>query len=144
MGWGALGQDNNIKNPFISLNDEFSNRLRDSDQGGAFNYKTWFSGREISLYSGLEYYIWKQGLVFKLEYDTTNPDIGYSGPEVPVSSRFNFGISRPINKNLSIAMSFERGREWRFSFDLKSDYGVSSLVNKNDPPKNVVSLLLLL
>ena len=37
-------------------------------------------------------------------------------------------------------MSFERGHEWRFSFDLKSDYGVSSLVNKNDPPKNVVSL----
>ena len=140
MGWGALGQDNNIKNPFISLNDEFSNRLRDSDQGGSFNYKTWFSGKEISLYSGLEYYMWKQGFVFKLEYDTTNPDSGYSGPEIPVSSRFNFGISRPINKNLSIAMSFERGHEWRFSFDLKSDYGVSSLVNKNDPPKNVVSL----
>jgi len=141
LGWGALGQDENLRNPFIAFNEKFSNRQIDNKiEGGSFNYKSWFSGKEVSLYSGLEYYSWKNGLVFKIEYDTTNPDQGYSGPKIDVHSRFNFGINRPLNENLTMGFSFERGSEWRFSFDLKSDYGTKPLVKKNDPPKNVISL----
>ena len=141
LGWGALGQDRNIKNPLINFDEEFRTRKRDSSPGGSFNYKTWFSGEEVSLYAGLEYYLWRHGFVIKLEYDTTNPDISYQSlPSLEVNSRFNIGLFRPINENLTLGLSFERGDEFRITFDVKSDYGNRPLVKKNDPPKNVIKL----
>ena len=110
------------------------------DEGGTFNSDTWFSGEEISIFTGIEYYMQKYGLILKLEYDTSNPDLGYSGPKIPVQSRFNFGISRPVNSNLDLGLSFERGNQFRLSFSIKSDYGKTSLVQKNDPPKNIIKL----
>ena len=139
-GWGALGQNQNVRNPFLSINEEFRYRNKDSGEGGAFNSNTWFSGEEISIFTGIEYYIQKYGLIFKLEYDTSNPDLGYSGPKIPVQSRFNFGISRPVNSNLDLGLSFERGNQFRLSFSIKSDYGKTPLIQKNDPPKNIIKL----
>ena len=140
LAWGALGQDKNISNPFIDLDEDFRRRDLDTGEGGSFNYKSWFSGEEVSIYSGIEYYLWRYGIVLKLEYDTSNPDIGFSGPKLEVDSRFNIGLTRPINENLSLGLSFERGNEFRFSFDIKGDYGRRPLVKKNDPPKNVIRL----
>ena len=139
-GWGALGQNQNVRNPFLSINEEFRYRNKDSSEGGTFNSDTWFSGEEISIFTGIEYYMQKYGLILKLEYDTSNPDLGYSGPKIPVQSRFNFGISRPVNSNLDLGLSFERGNQFRLSFSIKSDYGKTSLVQKNDPPKNIIKL----
>ena len=141
LGWGSLGQEKNINNPFKKFDQDFKTRQSISGEGGSFNYKSWFSGDKIALYSGLEYYWWRYGVVLKLEYDTSNPDISYGGqPELKVDSRFNFGLTRPINENFSVGLSFERGNEFRFTFDIKSDYGKKPLVKKNDPPKNVVKL----
>ena len=139
-GWGALGQNQNVRNPLLSISEDFRYRNKKADQGGAFNSKTWFSGEEISIYSGIEYYLQRYGLILKVEYDTSNPDLGYSGPKLPVESRFNVGISRPVNSNLDLGLSFERGNQLRFSFAIKSDYGKRPLVQKNDPPKNIVKL----
>ena len=140
-GWGALGQNQNVRNPLLSLSEDFKYRNNTSSkEGGTFNSKTWFSGEEISIYSGIEYYLQRYGLILKVEYDTSNPDLGYSGPKLPVESRFNIGISRPVNSNLDLGLSFERGNQLRFSFAIKSDYGKRPLVQKNDPPKNIVKL----
>ncbi len=141
LGWGALGQDKNLKNPFISLDDSFKFRELDGSEGGTFNPKSWFSSEYVSAFAGFEYYLWKYGASIKVEYDTSNPDISYKGlPEMRVNSRYNFGINRPVNENLDIGLSFERGHEWRFSFSIKSDYGKKPLVQKKDPPKNVVKI----
>ena len=139
-GWGALGQDQNTRNPLLSISEDFRNRDSLAGQGGAFNKDNWFSGEEISIYSGIEYYLQRYGVILKLEYDTTNPDLEYSGPKLPVSSRFNVGVNRPVNKNLDVGLSFERGNQLRFSFAIKSDYGKRPLVQKNDPPKNIIKL----
>ncbi len=140
LGWGRLGRSENIRNPFIGIDDNFRFRQNEGGQGGAFNNREWFSGDEISIFSGLEYYAYKHGLIFKLEYDTTNPDLGNENKKLQVDSRFNFGIHRPINENLDVGVSFERGNQWRISFAIKSDYGRRPLVQKNDPPKNIVRL----
>jgi len=140
LGWGRLGQDENIRNPFIGIDDNFRFRQNEGGQGGAFNSREWFSGEEISIFSGLEYYSYKHGFIFKLEYDTTNPDLGIGKQKLQVDSRFNFGIHRPINQNLDMGVSFERGNQWRVSFSIKSAYGKGPLVEKNDPPKNIVRL----
>ena len=140
LGWGALGHKKNLRNPLISLDEDFRMRNSELGQGGSFNYKSWFSGEKISLFSGMEYYWWKHGLILKLEYDTSRSDWANSGPEINNQSMLNFGIVRPINRNFSVGISFEKGNQFRFSFDIKSDYGKRPLVKKNDPPKNVIKL----
>ena len=140
LGWGALGQTKNLRNPFIDLNEDFRQRNKNIGEGGSFNYDSWFSAERISLYGGLEYYLWRHGLVLKLEYDTSKPDGGFSGPSLNVDSRFNAGIYRPVNESLTLGLSLERGNEFRISFDIKSAYGKRPLVAKNDRPKNVIKL----
>ena len=54
IGWGVLGADNNISNPFINLDDSFRLRNDTSGQGGSFTFKNWFSG-PASLFGGFEY-----------------------------------------------------------------------------------------
>ena len=139
-GWGILGQDKNITNPFISISERFKSRDNAVGQGGSFSKDAWFSGDDVSVFSGIEYYYQRYGIILKLEYDTTNPDRGGSGPKLPVNSRFNFGINRPVNENLDVGLSFERGNQWRVSFAIKSAYGKRPLVQKNDPPKNIIKL----
>lgn len=140
LAWGSLGREGNLRNPFVSLDEQFRSRDFQLGQGGTFNAKSWFSGEHVSLFSGLEYYSWKTGFIYKIEYDTSRPELSMGLSPIKVNSKFNFGVHRPINKNLDIGLSFEKGNQWRFSFSIKSDYGKQSLVQKNDPPKNVVKL----
>ena len=135
IGWGNLADSGTIDNPMINVSEGFRKRSTGGGYGGTFNNQNWFSGDKVSIFSGLEYYLWKYGYILKLEYDTSSSNRQYER-----DSRFNFGITRPINKNLDLGLSFENGNQWRFSFSIKSDYGNKYIVRKSDPPKNVVKL----
>ena len=140
IGWGALGQDANIRNPLISLNENFKRRDSQRREGGQFSPRDWFSGERAAVFGGLEYGLRRYGLSLKLEYDTTNPDKGYSGPPIEVKSRINFGIARSFGDFLDLGLSYERGSELRFSFSFRGAYGKQELVPKIDGPVNVISL----
>jgi len=119
IGWGVLGTDNNISNPFENLGDTFRLRNDSLGQGGSFSLKNWFSG-PASLFGGLEYDLPKKGLRLKVEYDTSNPD---SLKRVEkVSSRINFGLNYSLSENLNISTSYERGSQFRVSFKLKGNF----------------------
>jgi hypothetical protein len=141
IGWGLLGADSNIKNPLTSLDERFNLRSEEGgQQGGAFNFGDWFSGERSALFGGLEYSFPKRGINLKLEYDTSNPDMGLSGPPVEVKSRFNLGISRPLGDFIDLGLSFERGSQVRFTFVIKGNYAKKGLVPKLETPKNVIPL----
>lgn len=140
IGWGALGQDENARNPFISLNESFKTRNATVGEGGSFNPKNWFSGEKVALFGGLEYSLHRYGLNLKLEYDTSNPDMGYSGPRLEVKSRFNFGVTRSFSELLDLGLSYERGSELRFSFSFRGNFGKEEMVPKTDSPLNVINL----
>jgi len=139
IGWGELGSTNNIRNPFMSINQSFRIRNSSIAEGGTFKIKNWFSGQRASIYGGVEYYLQKHGLTLKLEYDTTNLDESLYGNITPRSTRYNFGISKPFGEWLNLGISYERGSEIRLSFSLKGNYS-EDLVPKKDPPKNIVRL----
>ncbi len=142
VGWGSLGRASNIKNPLLSLDDGFKTRTSDESFGGTLNIKDWFSGERASVFGGIEYYLYRHGLTFKLEYDTTHDGniLHIHGRELPARSRYNFGISKPFGKWLDLGLSYERGSEFRISFSVKGNYGRGSLVPKMDSPKNVIPL----
>ena len=139
VGWGMLGLANNIKNPLIFLDDRFIDRgLKGSQVGGDFRYNRWFRG-DSSLLGGIEYDLKKLGLRFKLEYDTSNPDI-IPFPRLPieVKSRFNIGVNYFLSNNLTIGAAFERGSQFRLSFVLEGNF-IKDTIRKPSP-KNVVNL----
>jgi len=140
IGWGKLAADSNIRNPLISLDERFKARSSHTSEGGGFRFGDWFSGGRSALFGGLEYSFPKRGINLKLEYDTSNPDLGLSGPPVEVKSRFNVGFSRPLGDFIDLGLSFERGTQVRFSFVIKGDFAKKGLVPKLETPKNVIPL----
>ena len=136
LGWGVLGSESSISSPFSSLHEGF--KLRDSnvDLGGSFNYKDWFSG-DASILTGVEYDLKRHGLRFKLEYDTSNPDDSSFNP-IDVKSRFNFGLNYYLSESLDLGLSFERGDQFRLSFNLKGDFSRDTLTKVK--AKNVIKL----
>ena len=135
IGWGVLGTENNISNPFTRLHESFRNRDSESGQGGALSYRSWFSGN-AAIFGGLEYDLPRRGLRLKLEYDTSNPDS--RGVVREVNSRFNLGLNYAFSKNLSFSSSFERGSQFRVGFSLKGNFLKDSI--PKPPPKTVQKL----
>ena len=135
LGWGLLGTEGGLSNPFVNLSDQFKDRIVEKGQGGSFSYKSWFSG-ETSIFGGLEYSLKKYGLRFKLEYDTSNPDFYQTVSKV--DSRFNIGLNYSISDSLRIGASFERGNQFRVAFTIKGIFSKDTI--DKPPPKNVVRL----
>ena len=139
LGWGNLGRGGDLHyNPFISiLGDKYKSRISSNQgQGGDFNLDAYFSG-PAALFGGLEYYAKKYGLKFKLEYDPSNYDKNPINP-LTVNSHLNYGIDYFFSENLNLGFSFERGKEFRFSFVFKGDFSRDTL--KKPKPKNVIAL----
>ena len=118
IGWGLLGLEGGLSNPLTSLHESFKDRTTTSD--GGFDYKVWFSG-DAAIFGGIEYDLNRYGLRFKLEYDTSNPDINPLNP-FPVSSRFNLGMNYYLSDSFNMGVAFERGQVFRVSFSLKGDF----------------------
>ncbi len=135
LGWGILGTQGGISSPLNFVDERFKTRSSESGQGGEFSYDDWFSG-EASLLGAIEYDLKKLGLRLKLEYDTTNPD--QRNVVNKVKSRFNFGATYNLNKNLKISGSFERGNRFRVGFNLKGNFLEDTITKPS--PKNVVKL----
>tara|TARA_Y100001970_G_scaffold80636_1_gene102384 strand:+ start:4717 stop:6852 length:2136 start_codon:yes stop_codon:yes gene_type:complete len=136
IGFGILGSDNSIRNPFISIDEGFKSRSGDFGLGGDFRVSNWFSG-PASIFGGLEYNIRKYGLKFIAEYDTSNPDMSAFNP-MPVKSRFNLGMNYSISDSLQLRAAFERGSNFRIGFALKGNFYEDTIPKAG--PKNVISL----
>ncbi len=135
FGWGVLGADDNMSNPFQSFSDSFKFRNDGFGQGGSFSFKNWFSG-ETAAFGGIEYDLPKRGLTLKLEYDTSRPDKRQKVEKV--QSRFNLGFNYSFSENLSFSSHYERGSNFRVAFSLKGNF-LNDTIPK-PPPKKVQKL----
>ncbi len=118
-GWGKLNGKKMIKNPLIAIDSSFRNRNTTfSDQGGNFETNNYFSGKEISFFSGLAYRF-NNNISFLLEYDTTETPsaVGYEKP----SSRLNFGVNIARN-NFNGKIYFNRGNTINFQLSSTQNF----------------------
>ena len=139
IGWGLLGSDNSIRNPFNSLHSSFKTRAGDfgriTGQGGDFRYSNWFSG-PAALFGGVEYNLRKYGLKLIAEYDSSDPQMN-KNPMV-VKNKLNVGLNYHLSDAFQLGMSFDRGTNFRLSFSLKGNFYEDTLPKPR--PKNVISL----
>ncbi len=136
IGWGKLGTSNNIRNPLLSLSENFRERTDLTGLGGEFNYQDWFSGN-ASIFGGIEYDLKRYGLRLYLEYDSSYPDLNQGNP-MEVNSRFNFGVNYYLSNSFNLGLGFERGNQFRVSFSLKGIFSEDTIPKPK--PKNVIRL----
>ena len=138
IGWGLLGSDNSIRNPFNSLHSNFKSRRVSYEEGdgGNFRYSNWFSG-PAGIFGGVEYSLRKHGLKLILEYDSSDPEMNQDNP-MEVKNKLNLGLNYHLSDSFQLGMSFDRGTNFRLSFSLKGNFYEDTLPKPG--PKNVVSL----
>ena len=135
VGWGVLS-NNAVKNPVGYLKETYYNRIeRDLEEtkGGDFNLNMLFSG-DMGIFGGVEIFIPNtKGLRLKLELDATNFEEEGREP-INQESRVNFGLVKPISKNLVTKLSYVRGNTLNFGFSYKLQLGKpKESRKKNDP-----------
>ena len=125
LSWGTLnGSKNSFKNPFGSIDSQFYDRPRETeDNGGQFQPSRYFSGEKASPFFGISYAL-NSKILIKLETDNTlTPgQVGYEKAE----SNYSFGIDYAVNKNFSIGIASER-----------NNYLSAKFVYKNNPKEFV-------
>jgi len=136
LGWGVLGSADNISNPLSNFHEAFRDRDSSLGQGGAFSFKSWFSGT-TALFGGIEYDIKKYGIRLKAEYDTSEP---FKNGKVSVRPKtdINLGLTYHLYDWLDLSASLERGHQFRVSFALTGDFFKDTIPKPK--PKNVIKL----
>ena len=125
LGWGALSEDKGIKNPFIDINESYSERPDDYGLGGNIEFTRWFKGPKASAFYGFSYLNKYSGLRFKLDYDKSNPF------NLPKDSDYSFGLSIPASKFLDISLFRHRGIDLGFGISYKTNYS-KEIISKNE------------
>lgn len=131
LGFGYMGNRENIDNPFCEIADQFCNRESGySGYGGRFEVEKWFRG-ETSLFGGFSYQTPFDPLVLKAEYDGNDyRNERYLG-NLNASSAWNFGADYALNDNVTLKLSYERGETWMFGFTASLDLNQLGQVKSN-------------
>ena len=148
LGWGyisgprtrANGQPKGLikNNPFINLSDSFRTRSSGSRQGGSFAPGAWFSGQQMSIFTGLEYFTPIKGLSLKIESDPHNYHQEPVGNSLAHSSNINWGFNYRGFNWIDLAFARERGEDWMIRIGLRADLddkGIPKLME--EPPKKI-------
>ncbi len=67
LGWGRMGSAAHLDNPLKIFGDHFDQR-RTHDAAQRNNPSQWFTGEDIGIFGGVEYFLPYQGLSLKLDY----------------------------------------------------------------------------
>ncbi len=148
IGWGQYSSGKKFDNPIGSIKKSFSDRpLPNSGdgQGGLPSYNTWFKGPSNFL-GGIELLLpHANGLKAKFEYDPFDYSIFsvYENSNLtfaPNEDRFkdsdiNFGLSYPINDNLTIDLSYIKGNMINISFSFGGKFDKNYGKKKKFIPK---------
>jgi len=136
VGWGDLGLEDSIRNPFNSLSSSFKTRVKEGSLGGDLNSSTWFSG-PAAIFGGVEYSLRKHGLKLIAEYDSSDHENSPKKPLI-VKSKLNLGLNYHLSDSFQVGLSFDRGTNFRLSFSLKGNFYEDTLPKPS--PKNVIPL----
>ncbi len=135
IGWGKLAGKKHLTNPMRLLSDHFDIRGgQQSIGGGGLNLGSLFTGEDISVFAGAEYFTPVPNLSLKFEYDPA--DYSYSFRQIfmdfrdqsdrfEVGSDFNFELSYKLNPSprdqVEIGLGVARGNTLFANFAVHSN-----------------------
>ncbi len=108
IGWGYFGSRDQFGNPLSVLGNSF--RRREFDPGrGTFNFGSYFSGSELALFGGVEWFTPLAGLSLKADYSGADPAREPLGNRLDEDLPFNFALTYRPRPWLDIGLGFLRG-----------------------------------
>ena len=135
LGWGHLGYQNDITNPFCELRDSFCERPDGfSGRGGKVDYQNFFKG-SMAVFGGVEYQTPLEGLSFKAEFEGNNYQQDRAGV-LEQDSRWNFGAVYRWN-NFDFSLNYQRGNTIGFGVSYKLNMHTVSQVKIDNPPREI-------
>ncbi len=134
VGWGYLGKNGNVKNPFCEIANSFCTRPSGTTgKGGVFETDKWFRG-DSAWFGGVEYQTPWDPLTVKLEYDSNNYQNEPARVPIPQDSRWNLGVEYKLSNALSLKTSYERGNTFMFGITFRTNFS-NTIQPKRDTPK---------
>ncbi|MGS2719926.1 YjbH domain-containing protein [Paraglaciecola aestuariivivens] len=132
IGWGYLGSNNNIANPFCQIQEDYCTRPGGfAGLGGKIDYQRFFKG-PAAIFGGIEYQTPWQPLRLKLEYEGNNYQHDRAG-ELEQKSRWNIGAAYKW-KNFDFSLNYQRGNT--LGFALSYNFNLHQVTQtKIDNPK---------
>ncbi|MGH1378840.1 MAG: YjbH domain-containing protein [Alphaproteobacteria bacterium] len=92
LGWGRFGSAGHLDNPLAKISNHFDkNRTPDSDAPNTIN--DWFTGDQIGVFAGIEYFLPYDGLSLKLDYGADQYKAEQDKFNYKSPSPFGFGLS---------------------------------------------------
>ncbi len=133
IGWGYMANRRAFKNPFRLFSGSFRRRSANDPEGGRFNIGSWFSGDDVALFGGVEYYTPVRGMTLKLELDPNDyqnePRGGSFSQSLPVNAGLRY---RPFSW-IDASLGLERGNRLMLRAALRTNLHRAGL-EKFDPP----------
>lgn len=135
MGWGYLGTDGNVSNPFCDASDSFCDRPGGfTGNGGKIDYQRFFKG-SASLFGGLEYQTPWEPLRLKVEYEGNNYVNDQAG-SLEQDSKWNFGANYRWNK-FDFSLNYQRGNTIGFGVSYNFNLHQISQLKFDAPPREL-------
>ncbi|WP_108652354.1 YjbH domain-containing protein [Dongshaea marina] len=120
MGWGYLGQRDNVKNPFTWASSSYETRTNDVGNGGTIDTGAMFHG-PAALFGGIEYQTPWQPLRLKIEYDGNNYKNDFA-PNIDAASPINYGAELQLSKYFGLRLGYERGNTWMLGLTMRTNF----------------------
>lgn len=95
LGWGRFGTAGHLTNPLKGLSSHFT-KERDYNSELPNEPTNWFTGEDIGIFAGLEYYLPYDGLSLKLDY----------GADRYTSEKQSFGYNAPAPWGVGLAYTY--------------------------------------
>lgn len=139
MGWGYLGQNGNITNPFCKASDKYCSREAGfKGNGGSVDFERWFKG-PAAIYGGLEYQTPYQPLRLKVEYDSNDysQDKPVRDPinkhDMTQHTPWNFGVLYGLGGWGDIKVSYERGDTLTLGVNISTNFNSMKAIWRDEP-----------
>ena len=124
LGFGYLGRNDNVSNPFCDLAERFCERTNGySGRGGKVEFNKFFTG-PAALFGGIEYQTPWRPLRVSVEYDANNY-ASDKAPGIVQDSRFNIAANYRF-EDLDLSLRYERGNTITFGVSYQLDFNTLS------------------
>lgn len=135
MGWGALGEAGQLRNPLRFLGGRFRRDRDPSAWPTAHGPKAWFSGERVALFGGAEWHMPIDGLSLKLEssgdrFRAQRQD----EPGFDPGSRYSLGLSWRPTPWADLGAAYEQGRRLMLRLSMRFDPAVDADKPDRSPP----------
>ncbi|MFY0990286.1 YjbH domain-containing protein [Halomonas sp. C05BenzN] len=135
IGWGYLGNQDDIANPLAGLDDRFDRRtgFSSGDDGGTLNLGSLFSG-PAAVFGGIEYRTPWEPLVLQLELEGNDYQREPQRNHQNQASRVNLGARYRLTEGIELKAGWQRGDTAMLGITLSTNLATLSQAKRDPAP----------